>query len=151
MKKGPQLDTVELALIRYYGTFGYTAGRLFINGEFECYTLEDEVRQLEDVPVKDWKIKKITAIPRGRYEIKMHKSPKFKRSLPHLQDVDGFTYILMHSGNLVKHTDGCILVGASDGNDRDAWVGNSRVAEKPLVARIKHHLKEKQRVFITVI
>ena len=145
------MKTCELALVRYYGTKEYTAGKMYINGVFQCYTLEDEVREVEGEDVLEWKIPTITAIPRGRYEIKMHQSPRFKRRLPHLQNVDGYSYILIHSGNKASHTEGCILVGASDGNDRDAWVGNSRVAEKPLVARIERALEQDQRVFITVV
>ncbi len=28
-----------------------------------------------------------------------------------IQDVEGRTYIMFHPGNIVKHTDGCVLVG----------------------------------------
>ena len=145
------MNTLEVALLRYYFTKGYTAGKMYINGRFQCYTLEDEVREVEGQEVLEWKQHGITAIPRGRYEITLRYSPKFKRQLPWLRDVPGYKYILIHSGNKVEHTEGCILVGASDGNDRDAWVGNSRVAEKQLIPVLENALAMSKRVFITVV
>jgi hypothetical protein len=38
-------------------------------------------------------------------------SPKFQRQVIRLKNVPGREAILIHVGNTIKHTDGCILVG----------------------------------------
>jgi hypothetical protein len=98
---------MKLKLERYeYGT-NETIGKLYIDGLFYCYTLEDERR--------DVKVKGETAIPKGTYKINTRYSPRFKRQLPWLLNVPGFEYILIHSGNTDDHTEGCILVGMTVG------------------------------------
>ena len=81
-----------------------TIGQLFVGDEFECYTLEDVVREGPKVPRE-------TAIPTGTYEVILNESPRFKKVLPRLVDVPGFTGILIHGGNGPEDTSGCILVG----------------------------------------
>lgn len=109
---------MNLELKRIFKGKDYTIGRLFIDGEYFCDTLEDPVRQLDSI--KD-KIYSKTAIPTGRYKISMSVvSPKYsiRKSynwcggrLPKLIDVPFFEGILIHSGNTPDHTAGCILVG----------------------------------------
>ncbi len=142
---------LELCLLRYNGTKGYTTGKLFADGEFICYTLEDEVREIRDKPVSEWKQYGVTAIPRGCYQVKLTMSPKFKRILPELFNVPGFTAIRGHSGNRVQDTEGCILFGMNDGNDRDAWLGNSKVAEIKIVSLLRDTIHADRRIFITVV
>lgn len=91
----------------------YTIGRLYVNGEYFCDTLEDAVR--------DTKIYGKTAIPCGTYRITMDVvSPRFKdRSwakpydgkLPRLIDVPNYEGVLIHVGNSSEDTSGCLLVG----------------------------------------
>lgn len=54
-------------------------------------------------------------IPAGLYQTVWHDSPRFKRVLPLLfnDNVPKSRYILIHAGNYPKHTQGCILLGAS--------------------------------------
>ena len=52
-----------------------------------------------------------TCIPPGRYNLRWTYSPHFKRNLPEVLDVPGFTGIRIHGGNDPEDTDGCILVG----------------------------------------
>ena len=102
----------------------YTIGRLYVNGERFCDTLEDAVRDLNKNGKFDNGEKKIygqTAIPYGTYEITMKvQSPKFSQKsaykfcngyLPRLLNVPEFDGILIHIGNYPKDTEGCILVG----------------------------------------
>ena len=67
---------MDLQLIRKEFTQRSTIGELSVDGQFECYTLEDMVR-----PVK---IKGMTAIPAGAYEVVVTFSARFQRLLPDL-------------------------------------------------------------------
>ena len=94
---------MNLVLQRIAQTPEYTIGRLEIDGQFFCNTLED--------PVRDEKIAAKTAIPEGTYEVIVNRSPRFKRDLPLLLNVPNFEGIRIHRGNTAKDTSGCILVG----------------------------------------
>ena len=95
---------MKLRLIRGLSEGAATIGALFVDGRFECLTLEDEVRSGPKVPGK-------TAIPPGTYKVILSKSPKFGRVLPEVLEVPGFTGIRIHKGNKPEDTEGCILVG----------------------------------------
>jgi hypothetical protein len=90
----------------------YTIGKLYVDGEYFCDTLEDKVRDLS----KEKKVYGQTAIPAGTYKVEMVYSPKFSprfdgAKLPLIKDVSQFSGILIHSGNTKEDTSGCILVG----------------------------------------
>lgn len=89
---------------------GYTLGRLYRNGLLFCFTCEDEDRELEKNPGK--KVKALSAIPRGRYRLVVSVSARFKRELPEVQGVPGFTGIRIHGGNRAEDSEGCILTGS---------------------------------------
>lgn len=117
---------MELKVERRWKKAEYVIGRLYINDVLQCNTLEDTDRGLDD-KMADWMIrnKKIptrTAIPTGRYRVNMDTvSPKFSRypfymqvcqgKLPRLENVKGFSGILIHCGSDQTMTDGCLLVG----------------------------------------
>ena len=67
-----------------------TTGRLFVDRQDFCFTLEDQVREVEGRPVSEWKVKGATAIPRGTYDVEITMSNRFKRLLPILKNVPGF-------------------------------------------------------------
>ena len=106
---------MDLKLKRIYSSDTYTIGHLYINADYYCDTLEDTDRGLSsDMPeeqIKKIKIYGKTAIPTGRYKVEVTYSPKFKRHLPLLIGVKGFTGIRIHSGNTPEDTLGCLLVG----------------------------------------
>jgi hypothetical protein len=129
----------------------HTAGKMYWNGELLCYTLEDPVREINGKPVGEWKIKGETAIPEGKYRVILTKSPRFKRILPEVLNVPGYTAVRIHAGNQTKDTDGCILVGMYDGNETDNWLGNSRKAEDLLVAKIQEAINTGEEVWLTVL
>ena len=92
----------------------YTIGKLYIDDNYFCDTLEDTVRDLNKDGKFDngeKKIKGKTAIPYGTYEIKWTYSPRFKKYTPQLMNVPSFEGIRIHSGNQSKDTEGCILLG----------------------------------------
>ena len=116
---------MNITIKRIFKGDKYTIGKLYVNGIYECDTLEDTDRGLtEDSPLSEIQSKKVygeTAIPTGTYKIDMNTvSPKFKdRSwakfcggkLPRLIDVPGYSGVLIHVGNKPADTLGCILVG----------------------------------------
>ena len=117
---------MELRLEREDTVQERTFGRLYLDGEFHCYTLEDAVR--------DKKIKHHTAIPEGRYLVEVTRSPRFKRRLPILRKVPKFTGIRIHPGNTIADTSGGILPGLG----RTATgVSQSRLAFAPLLAALE--------------
>lgn len=104
-----------------------TTGELYIDGEFECFTLEDIVRP------KGEKVYGETAIPAGLYRVTLEFSPKFNRRVPHIQNVPGFTSILIHPGNTSADTEGCLLVGQTHSED---FIGQSKAAFEALFRKM---------------
>ena len=118
---------MEIVVDRRYRKESYTIGRMLINGQFFCNTLEPPVRDLNENGIFDCgetKIEGKSAIPFGRYEVTLDvKSPKYSNFtkypwaqlydgyLPRLVDVPHFEGVLIHVGNEVKDTAGCLLCG----------------------------------------
>lgn len=119
LKKPTEVKVVNLLIIRDTFTEKSTIGRLFINGESFCDTLEN--------PWIDNQ-RSISCIPKGRYKVRLRLARESAtRDYLHLlvQDVPNRDYILFHRGNTAKDTSGCILVG--NGREQDI-VENSRLA-----------------------
>jgi hypothetical protein len=133
-----------LKLIRDTFSDTTTIGKLYIDGTFECYTLEDKDRYLEAGGLK---IPHLTAIPRGTYKVELRFSPHFNCITPHLIDVNGFEYVLIHWGNYAKDTDGCILVGQTRDTD---FIGQSKAEFAILMSKIQVAFDNKEDVEIEV-
>ncbi len=140
------MKNLELQLKRFQFTPNCTYGRLYANGEFQCYILEDTDRRLE---LGGKKIYGMTAIPRGRYEVIINYSNRFQKELPLLKDVPGFTGVRIHTGNSPRDTEGCLLPGLRIAPDKE-WISSSGAAFRPLFEKIQKALKDKQSVFIEV-
>ena len=138
---------MNLLLKRDIFTDNSTTGKLFINGEFFCYTLEDKDRGLNDgmnvLTIKAKKIWGLTAIPKGTYDLRISLSNRFKRLLPEILNVKGFEGIRIHRGNYAGNSLGCILVGAKRGADA---VFESTATEIALVRLL--HNKETHKIII---
>lgn len=117
---------------------GATIGELDLGSGRFCYTLEDAVRERPGVQVASWKVPSETAIPAGRYRLAITESARFKRPLPLLLGVPGFSGVRIHPGNTSADTEGCILVGEAVSG---ASVVRSRVAFDELFARLKRALR----------
>ena len=111
---------------RYEYTNKSTIGRLYIDGVFECFTLE--------LPYLD-NAKNVSSIPVGAYHyVKRHtKHSKYDYEHLHLQDVPNRYYILLHIGNYPIDTNGCILVGNAIGVDA---VWNSKDTFDKLMTKV---------------
>lgn len=127
----------------------YTIGKMYIDGNYFCDTLEDVDRGINQKDsldtIKKIKVAGATAIPTGAYKVIVNMSPKFQRNLPRLIDVPGFEGILIHRGNTDKDTAGCILVGE---NKVVGKVINSTVYEKKLVNILQN---TKEDITITIV
>ena len=117
----------------------YTIGKLYINGKYECDTLEDKDRGLNDnmelKTIRSIKVYGKTAIPVGRYHVALTYSPKYQKEMPLIEGVKGFEGIRIHSGNVPEDTLGCILVGE---NKVKGKVINSRATYEKLYNKLKN-------------
>jgi len=135
------IEPMKLKVVRYSDDGDSTAGLLFINGKFECYTLEDEHREV--------KVMGETCIPEGTYKLGLRtvggfnkrytsKFPDIHKGMLQVMDVPGFEYILIHLGNTDEHTAGCLLVGSSANNNQyeDGFISASKTAYKRFYSRV---------------
>ncbi len=128
---------MRLKLVRETFTEDSTIGKLYVNDVFHCYTLEDKVR--------DVKIKSITAIPKGKYEVAISFSNRFQQLMPLLLNVPNFEGVRIHWGNYSKDTDGCILLGNTKGVN---MIGNSVATYKRFFAMLK---KANEKSFLEIV
>ena len=123
----PILSKINLLIIRDTFTEESTLGKLFLNGEFFCETLENP-----------WKnnVRNIYCIPDGVYDVRL-RLPRESASRDYLhllvKEVPNRDYILFHRGNTSADTSGCILVGQTREQDR---VNNSRLAMDLVIKEI---------------
>lgn len=96
MELYPAVELIRLEENPHYGTFGV----LKINKEVFCVTLEppDFLNELNR-----------SSIPAQQYFCSKHDSPTFGSTYV-VRHVPARSDILFHAGNLVDHTEGCILL-----------------------------------------
>ena len=145
---------MKLTVVRTQFGTDATNGLLFIDGLFECYTLEDQYQAV--------KVMHETCIPEGTYDIKFRKtggfhakySERYKNAhygMLHIQDVPNFTYILIHTGNTDEHTSGCLIVGETQQDlevSKDGFIGSSTVAYKKMYSKVATQLLQGKDVTI---
>ncbi len=127
IKKHTNAKGVNLLIIRDTFTEKSTIGKLFINGESFCDTLENPYINNE---------RNISCIPEGQYKVRLRLARESAtRDYLHLlvQDVPNRKWILVHIGNYPSQTQGCILVG--NGREHNA-VNNSRLAMDLVIKEI---------------
>ena len=142
---------MEIRVKRIARKDGYTIGRMSLNGEYFCDTLEDTDRGLncsmQESEILAKKIKAQTAIPIGKYDVVLTFSPRFKRVLPLLLDVKGYEGVRVHAGNTNKDTEGCLLVGE---NKVKGQVLNSRATLEKLMSVLLECEERKEKVTILI-
>jgi len=109
----------------------YTIGRLYVNNVYQCFTLEDAVR--------DTKIAGTTAIGEGTFKVVITRSNRFGKDMPLLLNVPNYEGVRIHSGNTSKDTEGCIILGETW--DKGDFVGGSRVAYNKFFTKLKEGLE----------
>jgi len=140
---------MKITVQRHESVAGATLGVLRIDEIFGCYTLEDEVREVEGQPVSTWKIKGATAIPAGTYRVSLEQSQRFGADTPTINDVPGFDYIRMHAGNTSADTEGCLLLGLA-ATECTLVGGTSRQAVALVKAAIRMALDRGELVEIEI-
>jgi len=151
---------MRVDLVRYNSQDDYTDGMIFVNGDFICYTIEDEHRTK--------KVWGETRIPNGTYKVSLRKEGGFHNRYKNKFDFhkgmlciynqdnwvlenDGirFQYILIHIGNTDENTAGCVLVGSVAHMDKN-FIGDSTKAYRKLYPIIANALEEGEEVIINV-
>lgn len=82
-----------------------TTGKMFIDGVFECFTLEPP-----------------DPFAAGTFDLVIDRSIRFNRLMPHVLNVPLHVGIRIHWGNWRKDTEDCTLVGKTEGKD---FIGHS--------------------------
>lgn len=146
----------------------YTIGHLYVmQGDkkvYVCDTIEDTVRDVNKNgrfdPPNEVKIKSLTAIPYGTYEVGWSQSPKFGVSkfleaarynhcMPWVRNVPHFEGILMHCGESEKSSSGCLIVGYNK------VVGRVVDSRKAFYHLMDNYLwparKRGQKIYITIV
>jgi hypothetical protein len=122
-----QEGKVNLVLEREIFTDQSIIGRLYLNEEYVCDTLENPYINNE---------RNISCIPEGKYNVRL-RTPRESATRDYLhlivQEVPDRSFILFHRGNKPEHTQGCILVGFN--NEQD-FVSKSKYAMDFLMRRI---------------
>ena len=152
---------MEIKVKRKWKKEAYTIGKMYIDGEYVCDTLEDKDRGLTSnmsvAQICGVKIKGETAIPTGRYLVDMKTvSPRFggraqykfcNGRLPRLCNTPGYQGVLIHIGNTAQDTEGCILVGE---NKAVGQVLNSTATFRKVYAMLKASDERGEQIWITM-
>lgn len=122
---------MDLELKRMTPTTTAVIGTLRVNGQFECFTLENPE----------------VIIPAGTYGLDIYSSPHAGHDVPLLLDVPGRSYIEVHSGNLPCDSKGCILVGQLH---TTGSLIQSRLAFAHLFPQIAGAVRNQENVTMTI-
>lgn len=119
----------------------YTISKLYIDTVYQCYIMEDVMRKQ--------KVFGKTAIPRGIYDIVITESTRFKRLLPLLVDVENYSGVRIHPGNIPEDTEGCLLPGLNTGMVKGEFgVLQSREAFEMLFKKIQTAFDKEEHITI---
>lgn len=154
---------MKLTLERKWPKATYTIGKLYVDGLYECETLEDTDRGLNQTDhieyIRRRKVAGETAIPKGIYVVSMTTtSPKYsavafywqlcKGKMPRLLNVPGFDGILIHPGSSALDTRGCILCGK---NSKVGQLTQSKETFKALYKKMKAAADKGEQITIEIV
>lgn len=117
---------IEVRRDRTRETSRSVGGRLFVDGQFECFTLEPARRN----PVHDGH----PCVAAGAFVCELTPSPHLGYITPEAVGVPGRSHIRVHVGNRPEDLLGCVAVG--DGYSTD-WVSKSREAFARLMVLLR--------------
>lgn len=131
---------MKLRLVRDILKPERTLSKLYNGSQFLMYMVEDAVREQ--------KIPKVTAIPYGTYDVIITFSNRFKKDLPLLLDVPGYSGVRIHAGNTEEDTEGCLIPGLSR---TESGVYSSTKAMGILQSMIQFELDMGERVEMEIV
>lgn len=105
---------MENRIVRVAQGKNSTLSHLYLGGIFQCYLLEDKIREI--------KIPKQTAIPTGTYKLIVNTwggmNVKYQnffdnmhQGMIEIEGLPNFDYVYIHMGNTIEQTAGCPLCG----------------------------------------
>lgn len=145
---------MDIKVYRYNSASDHTNGLIIIDGEFECYTVEDEYRTT--------KVYGETRIDDGIYPVELRTEGgfherylkkfgvDFHKGMLWIKDVPKFKYVLIHIGNDDDDTAACLIVGTSNSGGAN-WVGGSKNAYEALYEKVVEVLLSNECVTIEFI
>ena len=142
-------------LVRFSSQEDSTLGLLYIDGAFQCFTIEDEFREE--------KVHGETRIPEGIYELGIRAEGGFHerykqrfrgvhKGMIEVLDVPNFKYILLHIGNWDDQTEGCVLLGnsAKQNVTGSGMVLESKIAYLRVYPIVMRALQKGKKVFLNI-
>lgn len=151
LPKAAKKDLI-LQVVLHDETVNCSLSKLYVDGKFFCWVLEDGYRQI--------KVAGETRIPPGRYGVvRRHQgsfAQKYKARWGHLYGfeivgVPDFKHILIHIGNDAQDTRGCLLVGERvDKNGTEFVLRESTQAYDRLYNLLRSAFEGGGRVFIEI-
>ena len=155
---------MRITLLRTLALTDRTLGTLYLPDGWYCHTLELPIRAMTNAnanakmgsPTQQscggesgdnralnvaqatsdstvWRTR--TCIPFGTYALRVTWSPRYKRWMPQVLAVPGYSGIRIHAGNTPADTAGCILVGRRLGYD----LTDSIRTRNELIKRLNTH------------
>jgi hypothetical protein len=143
---------MKIEVLKLAETSNSTLSKMLIDGMFYCFIIEDGYRK-EKQPGE-------TRIPDGTYTISKRTFGKFYNRykkispfIPQISDVPNFSDILIHPGNTIKDTRGCLLPNVEcgfDGLNQVFWGNNSTKIFFALCANMEAAWKRGETITITL-
>lgn len=128
---------MEIKIERHYFCNEYVIGRCYVGDTYYCDTLEPPTTGVRHC-----------CIPIGEYLVNLVWSPKFGKYMPRLENVPFRSGILIHSGNTVKDTLGCILVGS---NSMKGRLTQSRLAFVDILECITKSMLYGEKITVHIV
>jgi len=141
---------MRILVARYKSSSEWTLSKVYLDGDFECFGLEDEKREVKKMHE--------TRIDEGTYKVTLRTfgghHERYKKKFPEhegmlwIRDVPKFSDILIHIGNTEKDTSGCLLLGTLV-NEKNGTVSGSTIAYRAFYKKVLKAIKAKEEVTIT--
>lgn len=142
---------MEIKIVRKYKKETYTIGDVYVDNKWFSNSLEDKDRGLRDdmtlSQIKKIKVYGQTCIPYGTYNVTVYFWPKYRKNYPLINNIKGFTGVMIHGGTNHTQTLGCPLVGE---NRTKGKLTNCEKYVRKLTTMCEEAIKRGERVTLTI-
>lgn len=143
---------MEILVERLVFNYKYTEGKMYIDGEYFCDTLEDKDRGLDQTMSEEdiyaIKVYGETAIPTGLYKVILSYSNKFKKILPEILNVKCFSGARIHSLNFASQSLGCVGIGRKTD---DGVISGGRKLQTILIQKMQTAIDNGENIKLLII